>query len=96
MEWLDRLAEALGEEPLSSQESDRILRLSRDVAHRVERRATPLAAFVAGAALGRLLAEGAGRDAAFDQVLDAVIVRLPDEPATARDDPPDREDGARQ
>jgi hypothetical protein len=80
-DWLDRLAEGLGEQPLSAQETDRLLRLSRDVAPRVERRATPLAAFLAGVAVGSGVTRGAGREAAFDAALDAVLVRLPDPPA---------------
>lgn len=78
MDWLDRLADALGEETLSGQEAERLLQTSREVAHRVERRATPLAAYLVGIAVGRRVAEGAAREAAFDTALDAVLVRLPD------------------
>jgi hypothetical protein len=78
MEWLDRLAESLGEVPLTGQESDRLLRASRDVAHRVERKATPLAAFLVGVAVGRDVARGASRESAFDGALDAILVRLPE------------------
>ena len=80
MEWLDRLAEALGEEPLTGQEVDRLLRISREVAHRVERKATPLAAYLVGAAVGRAVERGSAREAAFDGAFDAVLVRLPDPP----------------
>jgi Domain of unknown function (DUF6457) len=86
MEWLDRLAEALGEEPLSAQERERLLRAARDVAHRVERRATPLAAYLVGIAVGRGLASDRPREAAFDEAIDAVIVRLPDGPETPEAD----------
>ena len=86
MEWLDRLAEALSVEPLSGQEVDRLLRASRDVAHRVERKATPLNAYLVGIAVGRAVERGSGREAAFDEALDAVIVRLPDPPADASED----------
>ena len=78
MEWLDRLAEALGEETLSGQEVDRLLESSREVAHRVERKATPLAAYLVGIAVGRSVAQGASREAAFDTALGAVLERLPD------------------
>jgi hypothetical protein len=78
MDWVDRLAEALGNEPLSGQEVDRLLRTSREVAHRVERKATPLAAYLVGIAVGRAVERGAAREAAFDEALDAVLVRLPD------------------
>jgi uncharacterized protein DUF6457 len=81
MEWLDRLAEGLGEEPLSGQEVDRLLRASRDVAHRVERKATPLAAFLVGLSVGRGVAQGSTRETAFDDALDAMVVRLPENPA---------------
>lgn len=78
MEWLDRLAEALDEEALSGQEVDRLLQSSREVAHRVERKATPLAAYLVGIAVGRNVAQGAAREAAFDAALGAVLVRLPE------------------
>ena len=83
MEWVDRLADAFGEEPLTGQEVDRLLRTSRDVAHRVERKATPLAAYLVGIAVGRSVAEGSTREVAFGEALEAVLVRLPDEPAPA-------------
>ncbi|HEY7281807.1 MAG TPA: DUF6457 domain-containing protein [Actinomycetota bacterium] len=51
--WLDQLAEALGVDPLGPEETREILGLSRDVAHRVERRYAPLASFLLGAAAGR-------------------------------------------
>jgi fructoselysine-6-P-deglycase FrlB-like protein len=86
MEWLDRLAEALGEETLSGQEVDRLLQTSREVAHRVERKATPLAAYLVGIAVGRSAAQGAAREAAFDTALDAVLVRLPDAADPSPDD----------
>lgn len=78
MDWVDRLADALDQEPLSGQEVDRLLRASRQVAHRVERRATPLAAYLVGLAVGRGVAEGASREAALGDALDAVLVRLPE------------------
>jgi hypothetical protein len=81
MDWLDRLAEALGEETLSGQEVDRLLQTSREVAHRVERKATPLAAYLVGVAVGRGTAAGEAREAAFDTALNAVLVRLPEPPS---------------
>jgi hypothetical protein len=87
MDWVDRLAEALDQEPLSALEMDRLLHTSRDVAHRVERRATPLAAYLVGLAVGRSVAEGASREAALGDALEAVVVRLPKAHAPG-DDPP--------
>ncbi|HZD80177.1 MAG TPA: DUF6457 domain-containing protein, partial [Actinomycetota bacterium] len=51
--WIDQLAEALGEDTLSERETSMILTAARDVAHRVERRLTPVAAFLLGSAVGR-------------------------------------------
>jgi hypothetical protein len=61
VEWVDRLAEALGIEAPSEDDVSRLLEVSRAVAHRVERRATPVAAFLVGSAVGR--AAGERRDA---------------------------------
>jgi hypothetical protein len=78
--WIDRLAAALGEDPLTEAETTRLLGSARDVAHRVERRITPLAAFLLGSATGRKLAGGASRDAALASTLEALEGLLPDEP----------------
>lgn len=78
--WIDRLAEALGEEPLTVEETDRLLRTSRDVAHRVERKTTPLAAFLLGWAAGRAAGGGASRSDALGGVLETLVRLLP--PAT--------------
>ena len=79
--WIDRLAAALGEEPLTEAETTRLLGSARDVAHRVERRITPLAAFLLGSATGRGLAGGSSRDAALALALETLEGLLPDEPA---------------
>ena len=51
--WIDELAVALALEPLSHEEADRLLRMARDVAHRVERRGAPLASFLLGMHVAR-------------------------------------------
>ena len=79
--WIDRLAAALGEDPLTEAETTRLLGSARDVAHRVERRITPLAAFLLGSATGRGLAAGASRDAALASALETLEGLLPDESA---------------
>jgi Domain of unknown function (DUF6457) len=79
--WIDRLAAALGEESLTEAETTRLLGSARDVAHRVERRITPIAAFVLGSATGRRLAGGASREVALAWALETLQGLLPDEPA---------------
>ena len=48
-DWLDRYAEALGEDPVTPDEMGALLRLAREVAHRTQdRRLAPLSTFLAG------------------------------------------------
>ena len=53
MGWPEELAEAVGEEPLSSDEIAEILDVARDVAHTTERKYAPLSTFLLGLAVGR-------------------------------------------
>ena len=80
-DWIDRLAATLGEESLSQDETLRLLEIARDVAHRVERKITPLAAFLAGSAVGRRLAAGTARDEALADVIGSVEAILPPAPS---------------
>ncbi len=81
--WLDRLAEGLGEEALSEREQERLLGVARDVAHRVERKVTPLAAFLVGAAVGRAHAGGTRREQALTTALETLQGLLPEPLAEA-------------
>ncbi len=67
--WIDDLAAALALEPLSEAETDRLLRIARDVAHRVERKDTPLASFLLGMRVARQTAEGSSRNVALDDAI---------------------------
>jgi hypothetical protein len=78
--WIDQLAMALGEDGLSREEVGRLLGVSRDVAHRVERKVTPLAAFLLGQAFGRSVAGGASRADAMTAAVERLEALLPDEP----------------
>lgn len=53
MAWIDDLADALDLDHLSSEEAEALLDTARDVAHRVERKVTPLSTFLMGMAVGR-------------------------------------------
>jgi hypothetical protein len=76
-EWIDRFAEALGEQPLHPTEMGSMLKLSREVAHGVERKLAPISTFLAGLSVGRKTAEGSSRDQALGQVLEAARALLP-------------------
>jgi Domain of unknown function (DUF6457) len=75
--WIDDLARALGEEPLTAAETTQLLDAARDVAHRVERKVTPLSTFVIGCAVGRGLAGGADRTETLSGVLSRLETVLP-------------------
>jgi hypothetical protein len=77
--WIDDLARALGEEPLTSAETAQLLDAARDVAHRVERKMTPLSTFVIGCAVGRRLANGADRPETLGAMLRQLDAALPPE-----------------
>ncbi len=76
-EWIDELAVTFALEPLSEDETDRLLHVARDVAHRVERKVTPLAAFLMGMDVASRVAGGDSRAAAVDGSIAAVEVLLP-------------------
>jgi len=77
-DWLERLSKALGEDALTGQEVERLLGVARDVAHRVERRVTPLAAFLLGSAVGRASAGGSARGEAISAALETLEGLLPE------------------
>ncbi|HCO02335.1 MAG TPA: hypothetical protein DIT48_03000 [Actinobacteria bacterium] len=58
-----------------------MLKLSRQVAHGVERKYAPLSTFVAGMHIARRVAEGATEDEALAEVVRAAQALLPPEDA---------------
>lgn len=90
-DWIDQLAAALGEEPLSQEETNRLLGVARDVAHRVERKVTPLAAYLLGSAVGRNVSAGAPRSEAMAATLETLRSALPEEQPEGA--PADRPEG---
>lgn len=70
--WLDRLTSTLGDPPLERQEIGVLLRLARGVARASDRKLAPLTTFVAGVHVGRRTAEGATREEAGREVLEAI------------------------
>jgi len=75
--WIDDLATAFELDPLSDRESDELLRVAREVAHRVERKGTPLAAFLLGMRVAGRTADGAARVEALDESIAEIQARLP-------------------
>ena len=69
MEWLDGLATNFGIDPLGPDETNDLLDAARDVAHRVERKITPLASFLLGMRVAARMAEGAPREQALAETL---------------------------
>ena len=68
-DWLQRLATEVGVDPLSDEQQEQLLEAARDVAHGVERKVTPLATFLVGAAMQRSIGHGRTQDEAFTQAL---------------------------
>ena len=70
-DWLRGLAAALGVDPIDDEQVETLLGVARDVAHNVERKATPLATFLLGAAVQRRIGHGAtAEDALADALAD--------------------------
>ena len=78
--WIDDLAGALDLDPLTASEADRLLRMARDVAHRVERKGAPLASFLLGMHVARRTADGSARASALDEAIAAAEALLPPAP----------------
>jgi hypothetical protein len=75
--WLGALATTLGVDPLTDDQVMELLGVARDIAHGVERRATPLATFLLGAATQRRIAHGATAADAFADALTELQTTLP-------------------
>ena len=70
-DWLQGLAAALGVDPIGEELAETLLGVARDVAHGVERKATPLATFLLGAAVQGRIEHGAiAADALADVLAD--------------------------
>lgn len=75
--WLASLATTLGVDPLADDQVMELLGVARDIAHGVERRATPLATFLLGAATQRRIGHGATAPEAFADALIELQTTLP-------------------
>jgi len=76
-EWIERLARALGEEPLTQPEVGAILKMAREVAHGVERKGAPLATFLAVVHAGTQAVAGVRRQQALARAVEAARDLMP-------------------
>jgi len=76
-EWLAQLATSLGVDPIDEGQIADILDAARDVAHTVERKVTPIAAFLLGAAVQRRIGHGATLSDALQDALADLRSALP-------------------
>ena len=79
-DWTDRLAETLEVAPLDAAQQESLLHASREIAHRVERKETPLSAYLLGVAVGSRTAAGADPSDALREAVDALLALLPAPP----------------
>ena len=77
-DWLDRLAEALGERAATGEEIGAMLQLSRNVSHGVERKFAPLSTYVAGFHVQRRVSEGATVAQALQEIRAVSEALIPD------------------
>jgi len=77
--WLSQLADVQGTAGLNEAEIESLLGVARDVAHRVERKVTPLAAFLLGMAVERRIAGGSSRTDALGGAIAELQGLLPEE-----------------
>ena len=81
--WIDELAAAFGQDALNGDETRRLLGVSREIAHRVERKETPLAAFLLGMGVAQRVAEGERRATAIAGAIEGIEAMLPPAPDQA-------------
>jgi hypothetical protein len=81
---LDRLAQALGVEPTTAEETAAILTVARAVAHTIERRITPVSTFLLGMSVQERVAGGTTRGDALASALSDLRAAMPSDP-TARE-----------
>ena len=68
-DWLTEAATTLGVDAIDDDTQERLLAAARDVAHGVERKLTPIATFLLGAAVERRVEAGEDRATAFSSAM---------------------------
>jgi hypothetical protein len=76
-DWLTTAATTLGVDPLDESQVRELLGVARDVAHDVERKVTPLATFLLGAAMQRRIGHGSTPSDAFHDAVADLRAQMP-------------------
>lgn len=76
--WMATLGRELGVEPLEATEESELLKLAREVAHRIERRAVPPASFLLGMDVAARVAAGSSRADAISDAFAVLASTLPE------------------
>jgi hypothetical protein len=79
-DWIDLFADALGQERISPKDMGALLKMSREVAHGVERKYAPLATYLAGVHVGHRAAAGEAPGEALRRAIDEALALIPEEP----------------
>ena len=80
-DWIDRFADALGVARVTPKAMGALLKMSREVAHGVERKDAPLSTYLAGLYVGHRTAAGEDSDAALRRAIDEAVRLVPEQPA---------------
>ena len=78
-DWIDRFADALGVPPIEAKEMGALLKMSREVAHGVERKYAPLSTYVAGLYVGSRTAAGESAAEALGRAVEEARRLVPGE-----------------
>jgi hypothetical protein len=79
-DWIDRFADALGVPRVAPKEMGALLKMSREVAHGVERKDAPLSTYLAGVYVGRRTAAGETQEDALKRAIEEARQLLPEQP----------------
>jgi hypothetical protein len=80
-DWIDRFADALGQEHVPPKDMGALLKMSRQVAHGVERKYAPLATYLAGVFVGHRTAAGERSGDALRRAIEEALALIPEAPA---------------
>jgi hypothetical protein len=79
-DWLERFADALGVGRVTPKEMGALLKMSREVAHGVERKLAPLSTYLAGVYVGHRAAAGEAPSDALEHAMGEALRLIPEQP----------------